>query len=94
MSLTEPPPKLSIGERMIIRAMQRRGGAAIHRETLRTRSTDLDESSFDRSLKGLVHKQLVMDQPSIEAEASSGKKFHGVSGMITLTMRGMTMKVR
>lgn len=94
MTLTEPPPKLSIGERMIMRALQRRGGSPIHRETLRTRSTDLDEASFDRALKGLVHKLLVMDQPSIEDATESGKKFHGVSGNLTLTMRGMTMKVR
>lgn len=89
-----PTPKLSIGERMILKALQRRGQTAVHREQVRTRSTDLDEASFDRALKGLVHKDLVVELPTIEDSAATGKPFHGVSGNIMLTMRGYTMRVK
>lgn len=89
-----PTPKLSIGERMILKALQRRTQTAVHREMIRTRSTDLDEASFDRALKGLVHKQLVIELPTMEADAEAGKPFHGISGQITLTMRGYTLRVK
>jgi hypothetical protein len=90
----QPAPRLTIGERMVLKALQRRQQNAVHREVIRTRSTDLDEASFDRALKGLVHKQLVIELPTIEDSAENGKPFHGVSGQITLTMRGYTMRVK
>lgn len=90
-----PTPKLSIGERMILKALQRRTQTAVHREMIRTRSTDLDEASFDRALKGLVHKDLVVELPTIEDAAAGHVKFNpGVSGNIMLTMRGYTLRVK